>query len=125
MQQLKSMGDLNQLLGMIPGQLGRQMANADIDPKTMAHTEAIILSMTPEERENPKLLGASRKKRVAAGCGLEVVDVNRLLKQFEMMQDLTKQLSRGKMPKGLGNIPGLGGGNSGKMHGFGRKKRLK
>ncbi len=123
--QLKSMGDLNQLMGMLPGGLGKQIANAEIDPKTMAHTEAIILSMTPEERENPKLLGASRKKRVAAGCGLEVVDVNRLLKQFEMMQELTKQFSRGKMPKGFGGIPGLGGGGGGRMHGFGRKKRMK
>ena len=122
--QLKSMGDLNQLVSMMPGQLGKQLAGAEIDPKTMAHTEAIILSMTPEERENPKLLGASRKKRVAAGCGLEVVDVNRLLKQFEMMQELTKQMSRGKLPKGFGGIPGMGGGG-GRMHGFGRKKRLK
>ena len=80
-------------------------------------------SMTPEERENPKLLGASRKKRVAAGCGLEVVDVNRLLKQFEMMQDLVKQMTRGRMPKGLGGFGGKGGMS--RMHGFGRKKRLK
>ena len=54
----------------------------------MAHTEAIILSMTPQERENPQILNASRKKRIAAGCGLEVVDVNRLLKQFEAMQQM-------------------------------------
>ena len=121
--ELKKMGDLNQIMGMIPGQLGKQLAGAEIDPKVMAHTEAIILSMTPEERENPKLLGASRKRRVAAGCGLEVVDVNRLLKQFEMMQEMTKSLSRGKMPKGLGGLPGMGGG--GRMHGFGRKKRLR
>ena len=123
--QLKKMGDLNQLMGMMPGELGKQMANAEIDPKVMAHTEAIILSMTPEERENPKLLGASRKKRVAAGCGLEVVDVNRLLKQYEMMQALTKQLSSGKLPKGLGGISGLSGGGGGRMYGFGRRKRLK
>jgi signal recognition particle subunit SRP54 len=122
MQQLKRMGDLNQLIGMMPGELGKQLSGAEIDPKIMAHTEAIILSMTPEERENPKLLGASRKKRVAAGCGLEVVDVNRLLKQYEMMQDLTKQFTRGRLPKGFGSVPGLGGG---KMHGYGRKKRLK
>ena len=121
--QLKNMGDLGSLVDMLPGGLGKQISSAEIDPKTMAHTEAIILSMTPEERENPKLLGASRKKRVAAGCGLEVVDVNRLLKQFEMMQDLTKQLSRGRMPKGLGGL--MPGGNGGRMHGFGRKKRLK
>jgi len=96
------------------------MANAEIDPKMMAHTEAIILSMTPYERENPAVLGASRKRRIAAGCGLEVVDVNRLLKQFEMMQNMVKQMSRGKMPAGMG---GFGGG--GRMRGFGRKKRFK
>ena len=113
------MGDLSQLLGMMPGALGKQMQGASIDEKAMARTEAIILSMTPLERENPQVLNASRKKRVAAGCGLEVVDVNRLLKQFEMMQELTKQLSRGRMPAMLG---GRGGG---RMHGFGRKKRFK
>ena len=106
--QLKSMGSFEQLAGMMPGQLGKQMANAELDPKMMAHTEAIILSMTPYERENPAVLGASRKKRIAAGCGLEVVDVNRLLKQFEMMQAMIKQVTRGgKMPKGMG---GFGGG---------------
>lgn len=118
--QLKSMGSFEQLAGMMPGQLGKQMANAELDPKMMAHTEAIILSMTPYERENPAVLGASRKKRIAVGCGLEVVDVNRLLKQFEMMQAMIKQVTRGgKMPKGMG---GFGGGRA---RGFGRKKRSK
>ena len=121
--QLRGMGDLSQLAEMMPGGMGKQLAGAEIDPKVMAHTEAIILSMTPEERENPKLLGASRKKRVAAGCGLEVVDVNRLLKQFELMQDLVKQMTRGRMPKGLGGFGGKGGMS--RMHGFGRKKRFK
>ena len=117
LMQLKNMGSLEQLAGMMPGQLGKQLAGAEIDPKMMAHTEAIILSMTPYERENPAVLGASRKRRIAAGCGLEVVDVNRLLKQFELMQDMIKQMNRGKMPKGMG-----GGG---RMRGFGRKKRFK
>ena len=119
LQQLRNMGDLSQLAGMMPGALGKQMAGASIDDKALAHTEAIILSMTPLERENPQILNASRKKRIAAGCGLQVVDVNRLLKQFEMMQQLTKQMTRGRMPK-MG-----GGGMGGRMHGFGRKKRLK
>nr|WP_326185439.1 signal recognition particle protein [uncultured Oscillibacter sp.] len=118
LQQLRGMGDLSQLAGMMPGQLGRQLQGASIDEKAMAHTEAIILSMTPLERENPQILNASRKKRIAAGCGLEVVDVNRLLKQFEMMQQLTKQMSKGRMP-------GMMGGMGGRMHGFGRKKRFK
>ena len=117
LMQLKNMGSLEQIAGMMPGQLGKQLAGAEIDPKMMAHTEAIILSMTPYERENPAVLGASRKRRIAAGCGLEVVDVNRLLKQFELMQDMIKQMNRGKMPKGMG-----GGG---RMRGFGRKKRFK
>ena len=126
MQQLKNMGDLSQIAAMMPGQMGKQMQNAQIDEKLMARTEAIILSMTPQERENPGLLNARRKRRIAAGCGQEVVAVNRLLKQFEMMQQLTKQLSKGKLPKGLGGLGGGGfGGGMGRMHGFGRRKRLK
>ncbi|MCI6054050.1 signal recognition particle protein [Dysosmobacter sp.] len=118
LQQLRGMGDLSQIAGMLPGGLGKQLSGASIDEKQMAHTEAIILSMTPLERENPQILNASRKRRIAAGCGLQVVDVNRLLKQFEMMQQLTKQLSKG------GRFPGMPGLGS-RMHGFGRKKRLK
>ena len=98
LQQLRGMGDLSQLADMMPGNVGRQLQGASIDPKVMAHTEAIILSMTPEERENPQILGASRKKRIAKGCGLEVVDVNRLLKQFEAMQQMLKQFNRGRLP---------------------------
>ena len=118
LQQLRGMGDLSQIAGMLPGGLGKQLSGATIDEKHMAHTEAIILSMTPLERENPQILNASRKRRIAAGCGLQVVDVNRLLKQFEMMQQLTKQFAKGARMPGL---PGMGG----RMHGFGRKKRLK
>ena len=115
LQQLRGMGDLSQLAGMMPGEMGRQLKGASIDEKLMAHTEAIILSMTPLERENPQVLNASRKKRIAAGCGLQVVDVNRLLKQFEMMQQLTKQFSKG----GRGAM-----GSMSRMQGFGRKKRF-
>ena len=121
--QLKSMGSFEQLAGMMPGQLGKQMANAELDPRMMAHTEAIILSMTPQERENPQILNASRKRRIAAGCGLEVVDVNRLLKSFEMLQQMTKAMTKGKL-RGLGGMMG-GMPNMNRMHGFGRKKRLK
>ena len=113
LQQLRGMGDLSQIAGMLPGGLGKQLSGASIDEKQMAHTEAIILSMTPLERENPQILNASRKRRIAAGCGLEVVDVNRLLKQFDAMQQMVKQFTRGR------------GGLGGRMHGFGRKKRLK
>ena len=107
------MGDLSQLAGMRPGGMGRQLQGASIDEKQMAHTEAIILSMTPLERENPQILNASRKKRIAAGCGLQVVDVNRLLKQYEMIQEMTKQMSRG------GRLPGMGF----RTHGKGKRKR--
>ena len=113
LQQIRGMGDLNQLAGMMPGGLGKQLQGATIDDKALAHTEAIILSMTPLERENPQILGASRKRRIAAGCGLDVSDVNRLLKQFDMMQQLTKQLTKGRLPR------------MGKGSPFGRKKRLK
>ena len=114
LQQLRGMGDLSQIAGMLPGVAVKQLQSATIDVKALAHTEAIILSMTPLERENPQILNASRKKRIAAGCGLQVVDVNRLLKQFEMIQQLTKQMSKGR-------LPGMGG----RMHGMGRKKRFK
>ena len=122
LQQLKNMGDLSQLLGMMPGNLGKQMQGASIDEKAMARTEAIILSMTPLERENPQVLNASRKKRIAAGCGLEVVDVNRLLKQFDMMRELTRQMTKGGRMPGLG---GMGGKAPSRLHGFGRKKRFR
>mgnify|MGYP000689293914 FL=1 len=114
LQQIKGMGDLSQLAGMMPGNLGSKLHRATIDEKAMAHTEAIILSMTPEERENPQILGANRKKRIAAGCGLEVVDVNRLLKQFEGMQQIIKQVA--------GRKPAMGFGFG---HGRGLRKRKK
>ncbi len=124
LEQLQGMGDLSEMMGMIPG-MGNQLKDTQIDEKQMAHTKAIIQSMTPKERENPQILNASRKRRIAAGCGLEVSDVNRLLKSFEMLQQLTKSMSKGKfrgMP-GMGGMP-MGGGMS-RMHGFGRKKRFK
>ena len=91
--QLKGMGSLQDIAGMIPGVDAKALAGASIDEKAMARTEAIILSMTPYERENPSALNSSRKKRVAAGSGTSVVDVNRLLKQYEMMQKMTKQMN--------------------------------
>ena len=116
LQQIRNMGDLSQLAGMMPGNLDSKLQGAQIDEKAIAHTEAIILSMTPEERENPQILGASRKKRIAAGCGLDVVDVNRLLKQFEGMQQIIKQVTGGRKP-------GFGFGGLG--HGRGLRKRKK
>ncbi len=118
LQQIRGMGSLEQLAGMMPGNLGKQLQGASLDEKQLAHTEAIILSMTPLERENPQILNASRKKRIAAGCGLEVVDVNRLLKQFDMMQQITKQMTKGRVPR-------MGGMGGRAMGGFGRKRRFK
>ena len=117
MGQLKNMGDLESLVGMIPGLDAKALKGAKIDEKGMARQEAIILSMTPAERENPAILNSSRKKRIAAGSGTSVVDVNRLVKQFDAMQQMTKQLTgknmkklQKKMGKMGGGFPGFGGG---------------
>ena len=127
MEQLQSMGDLSQIADMLPGGMAKGFDPSQIDEKQMAHNKAIIQSMTPLERENPQILNASRKKRIAAGCGLEVVDVNRLLKSFEMLQQMTKAMTKGGGMRGLGGMMGGFGGKvaKGAMHGFGRKKRLK
>ena len=127
LEQLQNMGDLSQIADMLPGGMAKGFDPSQIDEKQMAHNKAIIRSMTPRERENPQILNASRKKRIAAGCGLEVVDVNRLLKSFEMLQQMTSAMAKGKMRGGLGGLMGGMGGKvaKGAMHGFGRKKRLK
>ena len=99
--QLKGMGSLTDIAVMLPGVNPADLKGATMDEKALTRTEAIILSMTPEERDNPSLLNSSRKKRIAAGCGLQVVDINRMLKQFELLQTMTKQFAGGKMPRGL------------------------
>ena len=112
MGQLKNMGDLGDVAAMIPGVDAKALKGATVDPKAMAHMEAIILSMTHAERDNPELLNSSRKKRVAAGCGLQVVDINRLLKQYGAMQQMMKQMSgrnMKKLQKKMGGMGGLGG----------------
>ena len=122
LEQLQNMGDLSQIASMLPGNMAKGFDPDQIDPKQFARTKAIIQSMTMQERENPQILNASRKRRIAAGCGQQVSDVNRLLKGFETMQQMTKALTRGK--RGMGALSGLMGGGS-SMKGFGRKKRLK
>ena len=107
--QAKGMGSLSDLAGMIPGINAKALEGATMDEKVLSRTEAIILSMTLQERENPALLNSSRKKRIAAGSGTQVVDVNRLLKEFEAVQQLTKQFAGGKMGK-LGKRMGKMGG---------------
>ena len=111
--QLKGMGNLQDLAGMMPGMNAGALKNAQVDEAALARTEAIIQSMTPYERENPACLNHSRKRRVAAGSGVKVEDINRLLKQFEMMNQMMKQFSgpgAGKKLKRMGGkFGGLGG----------------
>ncbi len=109
--QLKSMGSMQDIAAMLPGMGGKKL-DLTVDEKNLARIEAIIQSMTPYERENPSVLNSSRKKRIAAGSGTEVVDVNRLLKQFDSIQQLTRQFSDPKKSRGLlSRFKGLGGGS--------------
>lgn len=94
--QIKNMGSLDQLMGMMPGMKPGALKDAKIDEKAMAHMEAIIQSMTPREREKPEILNASRKKRIAAGSGTSVEEINKLLRQFEQTKQLMKQFANPK-----------------------------
>ncbi|MBQ3938924.1 MAG: signal recognition particle protein [Clostridia bacterium] len=115
-QQMKKMGSMEEILGMMPGVNASQLKDVQVDNKAMGRMEAIIRSMTPKERRKPELLNASRKKRIAAGSGTTVQDVNRLLKQFEQSRQLMKQFTgkgKGKKRRGLlGGLFGGGGFNS-------------
>jgi signal recognition particle subunit SRP54 len=102
-KQIKKMGSLDQLLGMIPG-MGKQLKNLDLNENELKRTEAIILSMTPEERRKPHLISGSRRRRIAAGSGTQVQHVNQLLKQYEQIRSMMKQMGKtkghpGRMPK--------------------------
>lgn len=101
--QIKKMGSMEQLMGMIPGIKPSQAQDMKIDEKLMARTEAIIKSMTKLEREKPEIINANRKKRIAAGSGTSVEDVNKLLRQFEQIRKMMKQLS-GMNPKKMGKL---------------------
>ena len=110
---------------MIPGMDAKALQGAQVDEKALSRIEAIIQSMTPYERDNPNVLNSSRKKRIAAGSGTSVVEINKLLKQFELMQTLTKQLAGNRKAmkrmgkKGMGGLGGLfGGGGRGRPYGF-------
>ena len=107
--QLKGMGSVQDLLGMMPG-MGN-LKNVQVDEGALGRTEAIIQSMTPYERENPNCLNHSRKRRIAAGSGVKVEEVNKLLKSFEMMQTLMRQMNgsgkRKKKNRGFGGLPNL------------------
>ena len=116
LQSLKGMGSMQDLAGMIPGMDAKALQGAQVDEKALSRIEAIIQSMTPYERDNPNVLNSSRKKRIAAGSGTSVVEINKLLKQFELMQTLTKQLAGNSKAmkrmgkKGMGGLGGLFGG---------------
>src|SRR5699024_8718438 len=104
MSQVKQMGPLDDLLSMIPGAGKKQLKNVQIDEKQLVHVEAIIQSMTKQERQDPALMNASRKKRIAKGSGTSVSQVNRLLKQFNEMKKMMKQMTnmqKGKKGKGM------------------------
>ena len=116
--QIRKMGDIKGMLSMLPG-VGKQIKDLDIDEKQFSRVEAIILSMTPRERAKPELINPSRKRRIAAGCGLKVEDVNRLLKQYESTKQMMKQM-RNMGKKGGRRFGGMGGlGNMGGMGRFG------
>ena len=115
LQQMKRMGGLQGIMGMLPGvaKMKSQMAESGIDDRMILRQEAIISSMTKAERKKPDLLNASRKKRIAAGAGVEVQDVNRVLKQHRQMADVVKSMARGgpkKMQQMAAMLGGLGGG---------------
>ncbi|WP_270323717.1 signal recognition particle protein [Weissella confusa] len=130
MDQVQNMGPIEDLLKMIPGMANNPaLANVKVDPKDMAHIKAIVMSMTPAERENPDLLNPSRRRRLAAGAGRPVVEVNRLIKQFNEMKKMMSGMMNGNMAgmeqmmgamgggmSGMpGGMPGMGGGLKGKM----------
>ena len=96
-KQIKKLGPLENILKMLPGARKMGLGNINIDPKQIAHIEAIISSMTKEERRNPDILKASRKQRIAKGSGRSVEEVNRLLKQFESMKEMMRKFSSGNM----------------------------
>ena len=110
MNQMKKMGGLTSILGMMPGMGGAQLKQIEdaMDEKKMARIEAIILSMTPKERRNPDIINPSRKRRIAKGAGVDISEVNRLVKQFEQSRKLMKQM------------PGMMGGKRGKRGKFGK-----
>ena len=113
MVQMRKMGPIQDILGMLPGVNASALQNVQIDEKAMAHVEAIILSMTPYERDNPSCLNYSRKRRISAGCGVKVEEINRLLKQFNAMQQMMKQFAgpgAAKKLKRMGKMGRFGGG---------------
>jgi signal recognition particle subunit SRP54 len=121
LQRIKKMGPLKDLLGMIPG-VGNQVKDLDVDDDAFRHIEAMVLSMTPEERANPQILNGTRRRRIAKGSGMRVRDVNQLIKQFRDMKKMMKKMSGLTGGKGGMNLQKLmdrmGGGGSGGLPGM-------
>ena len=117
--QIRKMGDLKNLMNMIPG-MNKMTKNLDIDNSAFNKVEAIIFSMTPQERNNPELMNMSRKKRIAEGCGQSIHEINMFLKQFDQMRKMMHKMS--KMP-GVGGVPASGGAASRKKKKLKRRKR--
>jgi signal recognition particle subunit SRP54 len=107
-QQIKKMGNIKDLMGMMPG-IGNKIKDLDIDDDAFKGVEALIQSMTPKERQNPLILNSSRKKRICAGSGRNIQELNKLLQQFDQMKKMMKKMSgmKGKALKGLGGLPGM------------------
>ena len=113
MEQVQIMGPMEDIIKMIPGMANNPaLKNLKVDPKDIEHTKAIVYSMTPQERENPDLLNPSRRRRIAAGSGRPIQEVNRMIKQFKQMQDMMKKMSNGNF-SGMEGL--LGGGMQGKL----------
>jgi signal recognition particle subunit SRP54 len=110
MRQIQKMGPLEGLLKMLPGVNTKALKQMKADPKRMKHVEAIVLSMTPEERKNPGIINGSRRARIARGCGRPISDVNRLLDQFREMQKMMKKMSGPGGRVGMPSMPGMFGG---------------
>nr|MBA2506166.1 signal recognition particle protein [Thermoleophilaceae bacterium] len=98
LKQVRRMGPLQNILKMMPGLSGQQLGNMNVDEREIDRIQAIITSMTPEERANPKMLNGSRRRRIARGSGTSVQAVNQLVKQFDQMNKLMRQMAKGKMP---------------------------
>ena len=107
-EQINKMGSMKDILSMIPG-VNKKIKDVDVDERQLDRMKAIILSMTPKERRNPDIINPSRKRRIAAGCGMNVEDVNRLLNQHRQMQKMFKQMNSGKMRRQLKRMGGMGG----------------
>lgn len=113
LRQMQKLGPLEGLLGMIPGVNKQMLKQAKVDPRQLKHVEAIILSMTPEERTRPQILNGSRRARIARGSGRSVQEVNRLMKQFQQMQQMMKQIQKMGLGGMVGGLGGVGGGQGG------------